>query len=47
MVAGGPDGTGIEHIEKLAQLGYDYVELPTAQMMDLDEEAFADRKSVV
>ena len=28
MVAEGPDGTGIEHIEKLAELGYDYVELP-------------------
>ena len=41
MVAEGPDGTGIEHIEKLAQLGYDYVELPTAQMMELDDEAFA------
>jgi sugar phosphate isomerase/epimerase len=41
MVAEGPDGTGIEHIEKLAQLGYDYVELPTAQIMGLDEEAFA------
>ena len=41
MVAGGPDGTGIEHIEKLSQLGYDYVELPTAQMMELDDEAFA------
>ena len=41
MVAEGPDGTGIEQIEKLAQLGYDYVELPTAQMMALDEAAFA------
>lgn len=41
MVAEGPDGTGIEHIEKLAQLGYDYVELPNAQMMALDDEAFA------
>ena len=40
MVAEGPDGTGIEHIEKLAELGYDYVELPTAQMMALDDEAF-------
>ena len=41
MVAEGPDGTGIEHIEKLAQIGYDYVELPTAQMMALDDEQFA------
>lgn len=40
MVASGPDGTGIEFIEKLAQIGYDYVELPTAQMMALDDEAF-------
>ena len=41
MVAEGPDGTGIEHIEKLAELGYDYVELPTAQLMALDEDEFA------
>ncbi len=33
-----PDGTGIEWIEDLAAFGYDYVELPTAQMMALDTE---------
>ena len=41
MVAEGPDGTGMEHIEKMAELGYDYVELPNAQMMALDDAAFA------
>ena len=47
MVAEGPDGTGIEHIEKLAELGYDYVELPTAQLMALDDEEFAALKERV
>ncbi|MGI6669405.1 MAG: sugar phosphate isomerase/epimerase family protein [Acetivibrionales bacterium] len=37
MVAMQPDGTGIENIEKLAGLGYDYAELPLAEMMVLPE----------
>ncbi len=41
MVSTQPDGTGMEWIEALAQCGYDYVELPTAQMMDLSDEQFA------
>jgi len=40
MVASDADGTGIEHIEKLSELGYDYVELPLAEMMMLSEEKF-------
>lgn len=40
MVASCPDGTGIEYIEKLAELGYDYVELPLAEIMMLSEENF-------
>ena len=47
MVASGPDGIGIEHIEKLAATGYDYVELPTVQMMALDDNAFASLKKRV
>lgn len=39
MVSTQPDGTGIEWIEDLAAFGYDYVELPTAQMMALDADA--------
>ena len=41
MVAEGPDGIGIERLEVLASSGYDYVELPLAQMMALGDEAFA------
>lgn len=38
MVAEGPDGTGIEHLQELAAAGYDYVELPLAEMMALSLE---------
>lgn len=41
MVATQPDGTGQEWLEKLAECGFDYVEMPTAQMMELDDQAFA------
>ena len=40
MHAAGADGTGAEHIGLLAELGYDYVELPMAEVMGLDEPAF-------
>jgi D-psicose/D-tagatose/L-ribulose 3-epimerase len=40
MVATGKDGTGIENIEKIAGYGFDYIELPLAQMMDLNGEDF-------
>lgn len=40
LVASGPDRTGIEIIEKTAAYGYDYIELPLAEMMELDDAAF-------
>ena len=40
MVATQPDGTGIEFVERLSRFGYDYVELPLAEMMALSEEEF-------
>lgn len=40
MVATAPDGIGIERIAVLAASGYDYVELPLAQMMELSPDAF-------
>lgn len=40
MVATQPDGTGMEWLEKLAECGFDYVEMPTAQMMALSDDAF-------
>ena len=45
MVATQSDGTGIEWIETLAECGYDYVEMPTAQMMALDDGQFAALKA--
>ncbi len=41
MVATQPDGTGAEWLETLAQSGYDYVELPTVQMMSWSDEQLA------
>lgn len=38
MVAQGHDGTGVEHLPELAAAGYDYVELPLAELMALSEE---------
>jgi len=40
MVAKGRDGIGAENIQTLAELGYDYAELPLAEMMVLDPAAF-------
>ena len=40
MVAVDAAKIGIDRIETLAALGYDYVELPLAQVMDLDENGF-------
>lgn len=40
MIASNPDKTGIEHLKALAASGYDYVELPLAEMMDLPEAQF-------
>ncbi|TQI66968.1 sugar phosphate isomerase/epimerase family protein [Clostridium sp. KNHs216] len=41
MIAKGEDGTGVEHVERLAEYGYDYVEMPLAEMMALSENKFA------
>lgn len=40
MVATGPDGIGLELVELLAELGYDYIELSLAHMMALSEAEF-------
>lgn len=40
MVATAPDGIGMERLETLAASGYDYVELPLAQMMELSPAKF-------
>lgn len=44
MVAKNPDGTGIENIEIAAKAGFDYVELPLAEMMQLPEDQFKQLK---
>ena len=41
MIATAPDGTGVEFVERLAKLGFDYIELPLAEVTALTEEAFA------
>lgn len=40
LAASGPDKTGIEIAEPMKECGYDYIELPLAEMMDLSEEEF-------
>lgn len=40
MLAAAPDGTGIETIELLKELGFDYVELPLTQLMALNDADF-------
>jgi D-psicose/D-tagatose/L-ribulose 3-epimerase len=40
MVSSAPDGIGIEHLHELSEAGYDYVELPLAEMMRLDDSEF-------
>lgn len=40
MIASKSDKTGIEHLRRLAMSGYDYVELPLAEIMDLSESQF-------
>lgn len=47
LVASGPDKTGIEIIEMIAEYGYDYIELPLAEMMDLEDDEFARLKQRV
>jgi len=45
MVKNDPDGTGAAVLEKLAAIGYDYIELSLAHIMKLDDAAFSDLKS--
>lgn len=40
MVSTYPDGTGMEWLHDLAVFGYDYAELPLAQVMALDTQGF-------
>ena len=47
MVATGSDGTGIERLDTIAKLGYDYVELPLAEMTALPREKFEEIKKIV
>jgi len=47
LIATQIDGTGSEWIEKGQENGFDYVELPLAQMVDLDDEAFLSLKKKV
>ncbi len=44
LTATGPDKTGIETIEKLKAFGYDYIELPLSEIMDLSRQ---DREEIV
>ena len=47
MVAEDAAGIGFDRIKTLAKLGYDYVELPLAQMMTLDDAAFKEVEGLV
>jgi len=47
LIATQIDGTGSEWIERGKESDFDYVELPLAQMMDLDDEAFFSLKERV
>jgi D-psicose/D-tagatose/L-ribulose 3-epimerase len=40
MVSTKPDGTGFEFIKSLAEIGFDYAELPLAEMTAMTEEDF-------
>ena len=40
MVASQPDGTGIEVVEQVREIGYDYIELSLAHVAALSDEAF-------
>ena len=47
LIATQRDGTGTEWIEKGQECGFDYVELPLAQMMDLSDREFSSLKEGV
>ena len=40
MVASQPDGTGIEIVEQVREIGYDYIELSLAHLAALPDDAF-------
>lgn len=40
MIATQKDGIGFEHAKNLIELGYDYIELPLAQLMALEDDDF-------
>lgn len=49
LTAAGPDKTGIETIERLKEYGYDYIELPLSEIMDLpvsEREAIVEQVEV-
>ena len=46
-MAAGPGKTGVEIVERIADMGYDYIELPLAEMMALSDEEFAALKARV
>jgi sugar phosphate isomerase/epimerase len=47
MVSTLQDGIGAEWVEELKEIGYDYVELPLAQIMDLNDEEFSRLKDKI
>lgn len=47
MVARDPDTTGVDIIEELGEIGYDYIELSLAHLMDLSEFEFLRLKSKI
>ena len=47
MIASTSDGIGLEFIEKLAEIGFDYAELPLAEMMALSDDDFSKLKERV
>ena len=40
MIASTEDGIGLEYLDSLCAIGFDYIELPLAEMMMLDEKEF-------
>jgi D-psicose/D-tagatose/L-ribulose 3-epimerase len=47
MIARTSDGIGLEFIEKLSEIGFDYAELPLAEMMALSDDDFSKLKERV
>ena len=42
-----PGGTGIEIVKPAAEFGYDYVEMPLAEMTALDDSSFSELKGTI